>query len=261
MRHFSLSALVLLVALPATRARADTLEEIFGSANTAYYAEDYDAAADGYRRLIELGVIDADVSFNLATAEARRGRYGVAIQHFERALWLRPGDDDASEGLDNARRAVGRRRARQHGEAEVDTGPPLVEALFGGLSRETFAVGTLALETITFGALIGLLFVKRESVRLALGITAPLAGIGALVFGTGLMLAVGWLEDGPPAVVLTEGASVREGPTRGAQERHRALEGQRAWILETQRDWSRVRVNEVGEGWLHEDDLGPVRVE
>ena len=92
-----------------------------------------------------------------------------------------------------------------------------------------------------------------------LWLVAPLAGIAALVFGTGTMIRAGTFEDGPPAVVLTEGAQLREGPTANAGERGRIVEGQRAWILDTDREWSMVRVDGVGEGWLHADDVGAVR--
>ena len=138
-------------------ARADSLQEIFERSNAAYFRADYDQASEGYLELVELGVLDPDVSYNLATSEARRGRFGSAIRYFERTLWLRPGDDDAREGLAAARSAVGRRRADRQGMAQIDSAPPLAEALFGGVSREVFAVTTLAAEVVLCGALLGLL--------------------------------------------------------------------------------------------------------
>ena len=256
----SLTALaVALLALPATT-RADSLEEIFDRANHAYFQGDYEGAADGYRELHGLGVVDPDVAFNLATAEARRGRYGTAIQHFERALWLRPGDEDAREGLASARAAVGARRANAQGEAEVDEGPPLGEALFGGLSRDLLALLTLLSSLALFGALTALLFVRRESVRLGLGIAAPLMGLVLLVSGAGMVIRNGWLEEGEPAVVLAERVPLREGPEAEASERHQAREGQRAWILDDGEDgWLLVRVPSVGEGWAQADAIGAVR--
>jgi len=247
-----------LLALPSA-ASADTLEEIFEQGNAAYFRGDYDAAAESYRRLVDLGVVDPDVTYNLATAEARRGRYGAAVQFYERTLWLRPGDRDAHEGLDAARAALGRRMAERLGEGEVDTAPPLSEALFGGIGRTTLAVVTVITELAFFVVITLLLFVKRESVRLGLGIAAPLLAILGLVAGIGWALREGVFEEGEPAVLVVDGAELREGPDAHADVRHSGNEGQRAWILEEERSWARVRVPDVGEGWVANDDLGRVR--
>jgi tetratricopeptide (TPR) repeat protein len=257
-RAVAISVALVTLAAPCVAA-ADSLEEIFERANGAYFRGDFDTAAREYRRLIDLGVVDADVSFDLATAEARLGHYGAAIQYYEQAMWLRPGDDDAHEGLEAARSALGRRRAQSQGEAEVDSGPPLAEALFGSISRDVLAVATVVFDLVFFGVLIGLLFVERESARLGLGIAAPLVGIVLLVSGAGLALRSGWLEEGDPAVVLSERLALREGPDPEAAERHRALEGQRAWVTDRDGTWALVRVPSLGEGWVEAEHVGLVR--
>lgn len=254
----ALSVVVCLLQGPAI-AHADSLEEIFARANAAYFRGDYDDAARDYQQLVDLGVVDADVTYNLGSAEARRGRYGAAVQFFERTLWLRPGDSDAHAGLEAARAALGRQRAERMGEAEVDTAPPLSEALFGGIGRDALAVITIVAELGLFGALIALLFVRKESARLALGIAAPSFLVLGLVVGTGWALRSGALEEGDPGVVLVEPGALREGPDENAQERHRVHEGDRAWILARDRGWARVRVPEAGEGWISLDDIGSVR--
>lgn len=246
-------------AVASPNARADSMNEIFERANAAYFGGDYDASADGYRRLVELGVVDADVAYNLALAEARRGHYGQAIRFFERALWLRPGDADALHGLEAARSALGGRRARSEGEAEVDAGPPLAEAFFGGISRDVLAALTLALDLGLFGVLIALLFVQRENARLGLGVAAPLIGLTLMVSAAGLALSSGWLDEGEPAVVIAEQAPLLEGPDPRARERHRAREGQRAWLLDRDGDWVRIRVPSIGQGWVEAHQIGRVR--
>lgn len=246
-----------LLTLGTATAHADSLEQIFEQANESYFAGDYDGAAEGYARLEELGVRDADVSYNLATAHARQGHYGRAIQHYERALWLRPGDAGANEGLEAARAALGRRRAMREGEAEVDTGPPLGEALFGGLSRDLLAVMTSLLLLLTCLALVGLLFVKKENWRLGLGIATPLLAIALAVAGLGWTLRAGWLDDGEPAVVLARRTSLRDAPSANGEELGRSLEGERAWILSEEDEWLLVRSGEH-EGWVPAAELGRV---
>ncbi len=258
MRALATAALVLLVVGAAPNARADTLEETFARANAAYFRGDYEAAGRDYQRLVTAGVIDADLSYNLGAVEAKRGRYGAAIQHFERALWLRPGDGGAESALAEVRAALGARRAAARGEAEVEAGS-FGEAVFGGISADTLAVLALAFDVILFLALAALLVVRRESVRIGLGIAAVVAAVGLVVGGAGLAVQSGWLDEGERAVVLSERAPLREGPDARASERHHAPEGHRAWVLERERGWARVRVPGVGEGWIERDAIGLVR--
>ncbi|MGF1464755.1 MAG: hypothetical protein ACFCGT_01355 [Sandaracinaceae bacterium] len=250
---------VALVSLGAAPASADSLQEMFDEANAAYFRGEHDEAAEGYRRLEELGVVDADVAFNLATAEARRGAFGAAIQQFERALWLRPGDAAARAGLAAARAAVGRRRAEARGEAEVTVGPDLGEAVFGAIPVDVLGTTSAVLIGLLGATLSALLFVRRETARLALGIAAAVLTVGGLVLGVGFLLRRGTFDAGERAVVLREDAPLREGPNEAAAVRERALEGQRAFVLEGQRGWARVRVPEVGEGWMADGDVGRVR--
>src|SRR5262249_10878036 len=149
---------------------ADSLSQIWSRANAEYFRGDYRTAADDYERLVQAGVIDPDVTYNLALTEARLGRYGSGIPPLARPPCPPPGDEDAQGGLDAVRSALGRRRAESHGEAEVDAGPPIGEALFGSVSADTLAVVSLGLELAFFGILAGLLFARRESARLALGV-------------------------------------------------------------------------------------------
>jgi tetratricopeptide (TPR) repeat protein len=251
--------IALVLSLPAA-AHADSLTEIFERANAAYFRGDHDAAARDYEQLLAAGVVDADVSYNLGATEAKRGRYGAAVLHFERALWLRPGDDDARRGLDEVRAALGRRRAAARGEAEVDAGPPFGEALFGSVSPDLLTVLALFFNLVFFGSIVVLLFARRESVRLGLGIAAVVSGVLLALTGTGLAVRSGWLDDGEPAVVLRERAVLREGPDGRAGERGHAPEGERAYILDREREWARVRVGSLGEGWMAAEDVAAVRM-
>ncbi|MGE0786461.1 MAG: tetratricopeptide repeat protein [Sandaracinaceae bacterium] len=256
-RPASALALVLASLIAAPTARADSLAEVFARANAAYFRGDFDEAVRLYESLEELGVRDADVEYDLATAYARTGRYGEAIRHYERAILLRPGDDGATAGLEAARSALGRRRAARQGEAEVDSGPPLSEALFGSISRDALAIATQLASLAFFATLIGLLFVKRESVRLGLGIAAPLTGILLFVCGLGWTLRAGWFDEGEAAVVLVDRASLLDAPSGAGSELGRGVEGERAWILHREREWTLVRTRDA-EGWAHTSEIGPI---
>lgn len=62
---------------------SSSLTEIFESSNVAASRGDYANAIAGYGKLIEAGVHDPDVYFNLATSLAQSGDYPRAILNYE----------------------------------------------------------------------------------------------------------------------------------------------------------------------------------
>jgi tetratricopeptide (TPR) repeat protein len=245
--------LVLGAAAPAL-AQSRTLDGTFSEANAAYARGDYEQAATLYEQLVEAGVDDVDVYYDLGLCHARRGAHGRAVAAFERALRLDPRDTAALTALDASRATLGRRRAEREGEALVDTGPPALDALFGWASEDLLAMLFLILEALLTLSLAGLLVTTHERYRIALGIIAPLTALLLATTAVGLLARTGGFDPGPAAIVVREGASMREGPALDARERHQAFEGERVFI--TAEDGGFVRV-ETGSriGWVDSSDL------
>lgn len=243
----------------AAPARAESLSDIWSAGNAAYFRGDFEAAVERYEALRSAGVHDPDVELNLATARARLGQLGAAVLGFERALWLRPGDDAAEEGLGAARDILAKRRADREGEAELRTRPPLGEALVRPFSADGLALTALLLSALAIGCLAAFGFVRRAGQKLALAVTASLAGLGLLLAGAGLVVKLELLREGAAAIVLHEGAALREGPDDGAQLRKKALEGQSARILRREGRYVETLLDSGARGWMDSKDLGRLR--
>jgi tetratricopeptide (TPR) repeat protein len=89
-----------LLSLPGLAA---TPEEIFDRGNDAYLNGDFDEAASAYRTVIEYGIIDPRVEYNLANTEFKLGRLGHALLHYEIARRLDPADEEIAANLQYAR--------------------------------------------------------------------------------------------------------------------------------------------------------------
>lgn len=250
------AALALLGALVALPAAADSHRALFARGNAAFAHGDYTAAAQSYAQLVDSGVDDADVYFDLALSHAKAGAHGRAIYWLERALVVAPGDDDAEAAIAASQAALGRRRAAANGEATVQTRPPFREAAVRGVRADTLAVLVLALSTFFFGTLVALRFAHGESTRLALWIAMPLFGLGLGVLGLGLAQKVGMLDAGDPAIVLDDDLTLREAPDPRASTRGALHEGERVRVVGHDRGWARVRAPGGREGWLRDDMLG-----
>ncbi|MBN1656210.1 MAG: tetratricopeptide repeat protein [Deltaproteobacteria bacterium] len=252
MRTLLLAALFTLLSSPAS---AQSLQRIFSSANEAYFRGDFASAAKDYEKIVQAGVRDADVYFNLATAYARAGEYGKAILFYERGLKAKPGDEAAEAGLAACRNLLGKREAEKQGEAVVQTRPPLSEALVRPFSENLLAGLLLLFDFAFFALLIALRLSERESLRIGLGIAAPLIGFLLILTVGGLLVKSEALKEGRAAIVINDEAAIREGPDPRAQARGKAQQGQSARIIKGEADYVRVRLSDGSEGWMKRSDV------
>jgi tetratricopeptide (TPR) repeat protein len=250
--------LMLGVSVLALTARADSLAETFERGNTAFARGDYEAAISAYETLREAGVDDPDVSFNLAAAHARLGRYGRAMQFLEHTLALTPRDSEASLSLSRARQALGQRQASASGEAIVATRPPLVEAIFAKVTAGELAATLLLSAWALVICLWSLRWLKREAERLAVGIAAALSALFALAGGIGLGAKTDWGTEGSRALVVNEAAAVRDGPDEHATLREELPEGTRVRTLGRVRDFVRVETPSGAHAYMRATDVGEI---
>lgn len=248
-------AVCLLAGAPSAGA-AEALGDVFRSANEAYFRGDFKAAAAGYGRLVEAGVEDPDVYFNLGLAHARMDELGEAILYLERAARVRPGDAATAAALDNARATLGKRRAEAKGEAMIEAKPPLAEALVRSFEEDTLAVLVLVLDALLFLLLLAHARLRSDSQRTAAALGAAACGLLLMISATGLFLKRGGQSEGKPAVVLREGAELREGPDRHARTRAQAHEGVSARVLARDGGFVRVVLPGGAEGWMQQRDVG-----
>jgi len=255
----TVAVLAILVSVVAAPAAADSHRALFARANAAFARGDYQSAAQTYAQLVDAGVDDADVYYDLALSHAKAGAHGRAIYWLERALIVSPGDDAAEAAIAASQAALGRRRAAASGEATVQTRPPFREAAVRGVHVDTLAVLVLALSVLFFGALVVLRFARGETTRLASWIVAPLLGLGLGVAALGLAQKVGLFDTGDAALALDEDLALLEAPDPRAATRGLLHEGERLRVVGRDRGWARVRAPGGREGWLRDDGLGTLR--
>jgi tetratricopeptide (TPR) repeat protein len=251
-----LAALVLLCVVDL--ARADSLNDTFTRGNAAYARGDFAAAITEYETLLESGVMDAAVSYNLAAAHGSLGHYGQAIRYFERSLALAPGDEGAERGLKLARDALGERQAREQGEAIVAERPPLSSALFAGFSEDTLAWVLLVSAWGFSVALLALRYARAEALRLGLGIGVALFVLGSAIGGFGLWAKADFGAAGQRAIVLRDHVPLRDGPDTAARSSRELSEGESLRVLSSDGRFARVLLGRGREGFVAASDIGEI---
>jgi len=259
MRAFALgTGLLMASALSARHARADSLDAIFQEGNQAFAQGDYPHAVQLYQRLVDAGVRDPDVYLNLGLAHARNSELGPAVLAFEKSLRLRPSDESASTALGLARAAVGKRRAERHGEATVETQPPLSEALVRPFTQNTLSLALLICDIGLFGCLGMRLRARDETTRTGLALAATLFGLALSAVAAGLLIKRDSLQEGEPAIVLRDSAELREAPDPRALVRARAAEAGSTRILARDGGFAQVRTAAGQVGWIANTDVGSI---
>lgn len=238
----------LLAAAPAAAAPAVPAEPAarLAAANAHYLEGEFEEAARGYGALVSEGYESPALHLNRGNALLRLGHRGQAIASYERALRLRPSDGDARANLELARAANVDRVVGAADRSFVDR---LAERAPDGAATGLFVACWLGL----WAALATRRRADRRG-RAALGAAAIAAALLSIAAG-GLLAAKALEARAPAAVVVTEVASVREGPSETLRAAFELHEGTRVRLLEARDGLVRIRLDNGLEGWIAERAL------
>lgn len=101
------SRLALVVAgLVVAGSTAAPVQQWFDKGNRLYEQQQYDSAVVYYEKILNAGIDNADVQFNLGNALFRLHRLGPAVLHYEKARQLNPSDRDIANNLKFANLAI-----------------------------------------------------------------------------------------------------------------------------------------------------------
>ncbi|HEX4385675.1 MAG TPA: hypothetical protein VH083_22095, partial [Myxococcales bacterium] len=183
--------------------------QLFSDANAAYLSGDVQRATSSYEALVSEGVASATLETNLGAAYLRQGKRGLAALHFERALFLDAGDDDARADLTELRRGNVDKLEGESDEGGTETVSRLLAPLPGSAAAILFLVSWATAWTLSGLRVFG--------GRRALGAWAIVSFVVAL-----LSALVTWgAAEGHKlalqrAVVVAPSAAAREGPQEKA---------------------------------------------
>jgi tetratricopeptide (TPR) repeat protein len=207
-------------------------------------SELYSRAAAGFTALLESGLRNAALEYNLANTYLRLGQLGRAIVHYRRALLLDPSNDKVRANLEYARRQV---------EPYIpDHGPGhLVQTLlfvhYNTTLRGRFVA--CALSSIAGWLLLAL---RLRFARRILTIPGLVSIVLALSLAASVWSEVRTHQNYPPAVVLDQEVILRAGRGEGYEPalRQPLGPGVELRILQTRGDWAEIRLPNGVTGWL-----------
>ncbi len=228
-----------------TELEAETPESLWDKSNTEYINNNYEAAIQGYHRLLDQGLVSAKLYYNLANACFKRDELGEAILYYHRALRLTPGDEDIRHNL-----SVAEARTKD----TIDQIPQFflaswVVTLRQLMSSTAWTLLSLVALVVLFTMLLLYLLAGRLTLRKG-GFYGSLAALLLFVMAT-------WMAAGQrreqlgehQAVVMTSSAAVKSSPDRAATDLFVLHEGTVVEITNRFGEWCEVTIADGKKGW------------
>ena len=220
-------------------------EQMVG-ANQLYEASNFQRAAEAYQQLVDQGLRDAALFYNLGNAHYKQGELGLAVLNYRRAERLSPRDGDIDANLE----VVLAQTADVLRSDESSTLADFVSAR-SWLTVSEFSVAVLVLWSLTALSILVMMFARNEGVRRGAGYTVAVAGtllvVGAASFG-GRLLSEGSANE---AVILAETVEVMSGPGDQYVTEFELHAGAETHLIEERGSWARVALpGDELQGWV-----------
>ena len=239
MKKLLLMLVALSLALPVAAATPERDRE-YQEADRAYRETHYQAAYDGYARLLGTAGADGHLLYNLGNAAFRLNQTGRAILYYEKARLLLPRDADLKFNLGYAREQI--RDAIPEAEGIVAT------AFFwlGSLTLPELFWCFAALNALFWGILAARFFSRAEWIS---SVLLPLLGLWLLA---GISFGLKWQQTRTDdrAVILAAEVGVLAGPDIRDTLLFKLHEGTIVHRERSEEGWSLIRLADGRRGWL-----------
>ena len=225
--------------------------QLFEAANKAYAAEDYEAAVARYEQILQNGETSSEVHYNLGNSYYKLSRIAPSIYHYEKALQLDPGNEDARNNLTFAKTMA----IDALGEEEA-------EGFWGIFDRSTSAfsaAGWAWVGILCIGIFVVFFLWYYFSSKTMIKRVMFLSSLFFLVLAISSVV-IGFVkqdlqQENSYAIVFSEEVEVKNEPSQRAAAGFLLHEGAKVKITEDFQDWVEIELPNGSQGWMQENNL------
>lgn len=247
---FKITLLLLVIVLSAGNLFAKTnAKALFENANNAYNNNNYTLAIKLYDSLLNLGIENAILHYNLGNCYYKTNQIGKSILHYEKAHTFEPEDEDILYNL-----ALANSKIADH----ILTVPELKIVSWWRKFTKSFSSTGWGVFAIVFAWLALLsfaiyLFSSYKGLGISLGIFLILLSIGAYA----LRLKVSRCETQPnTAILLSPSVYVKSAPEQHSTDVFVIHEGVKLQVKDHIGTWYKIRLGDGKVGWVEKNNLG-----
>ena len=224
------------------------------AANRSYEVGQFEEAAAGYEAILEAGLSNSDLYYNLGNAYFKQGDLGRAILNYRRAQRLDPRDGDITANLNVARTQT---------VDQLERGGPGMLANWVQVAEEWLTLSEAAILALflwfilNFLAILTILLPRlRRLLGMAMAVVALFLMAGLISIANRFYVE----RQYPPAVIVARQVDVTSGPGSPAQyltefELHAGAE---VHLLESRASWRRITLPGDLQGWVPAEAVEPV---
>jgi tetratricopeptide (TPR) repeat protein len=226
----------------------------FQTANRFYVDNRFDSALVYYTRIVDAGIRNSAVLYNMGNCHYRLQRPGLARLHYEKAAMLAPNDADIQANIDFIKSIIVDRTVENQDDFEF-------------LTAVTYNIHTLLPLNIQLIILCALLFIlsligsrmlmKKGLARLWLAYAAVLCALLIAVVGISAGYKIYAIESRQYAIIMSQSLDAKNQPA-GTQTLFTVHEGTKLRVNKTVGEWSLVSLPNGASGWVTTASLGRI---
>ena len=226
-------------------------EEDIRKAETAYAAEQYSQAIETYESLLKNYGASCEIYYNLGNAYYKTGKIAQAILNYERALLIKPGDNDIRFNLELTRQQI------------VDKIEPLQEFFLKKWIRS--AQNLIGVDAWAMVGIVGfvlficclvLYFFSKwmylKKMGFYVGVLLLITVITANIFAYNQKNE---LENRRGAIVITPTVTAKSSPDNSGTDLFLLHEGTKVFIRNSVGDWNEITLEDGNIGWINKKDI------
>ncbi|CAL2077884.1 TPR_REGION domain-containing protein [Tenacibaculum sp. 190524A05c] len=230
---------------------AQEADQQFSEANTLYKNGDYTKAIEIYEAIEATGNVSSELYYNLGNSYYKINKVGPSIFNYEKALQLDPLNEDAQNNLIFARRLSLDRIE----ELPKSVFQKFDENYLSKLSYNQWAIAAVILSFLASCLFLFYYFSHSPSLK-RLFFTSSLIGAVLLIATLSItMTQYGKASKTIEAIIYTTEVSVKNEPTKNAEEAFVIHEGTKVSVLDKVDDWKKIKLVDGKIGWLKDNEI------
>ncbi len=238
--------IILFFLFPAWWLSAQSPDSLFRKANDSYQHGNYEEAINLYLKVDSLGFHSADLYYNAGNAYFRSNKLGRARLYFEKALLLKPNDEDIKSNLSFTESMLTDR---------FDEVPALFfvrwyKKLVAALHASTWTNMSLILFTISFAGFLVYIFSRKTRFRRSgfyTGLTLIIFSAICLYFGIQRDRQV---NHPGTAIIINSSQTVKSAPRESGKDLFVLHEGTKVRVNNSLDGWKEITISDGRKGWV-----------
>lgn len=245
-RMIKISCFFLLIGIHSALFAGNEPDSIFQAANQLYQEGKYEEAVNLYLTIDSMDVEAASLYYNIGNAYFRSNKLGKARLYYERALLLRPFDEDLRSNLKYLESMLADR---------LDEVPEFfikrwMRSFVHVIHSNTWAMMSLLSFLIFF--LGGLAYIFSKTIRMkktGFFVSVVFIILSLLFFGLGRKNYNQSVEPGT-AIVMEESQLVKSSPRTSGKDLFILHSGTKVWLENSLDSWVEIRISDGRKGWV-----------